>query len=89
MRLRGLAIMLGSVAIRDLVVGSGGITVGGLAFVLGCAYAGLPTLAWFTMLSILGVVSIGTALPVLSQVLRQSPALASTHDEGPIHRRAA
>jgi hypothetical protein len=68
MRLRELTILRGPVALRDLVAGTGGVVVGGVAFITGCAYAGVPTLVWFATVSLVGAVALGSALPVVRQV---------------------
>jgi hypothetical protein len=47
MKFRQLAILVGPVAIRDLIVGSGGVAYGGVAFLLGFASVSQVHLVWF------------------------------------------
>ena len=72
MRFHQLTMLLGPVAIRDLIVGTSGITAGGIAFLFGCAYVSTLTLMWFAFWSVLGIVSLGMALPVLRLVRSMS-----------------
>jgi cobalamin synthase len=77
MKFRQVAILLGPVAIRDLLVGSGGVAYGGVAFLLGFASVSQVHLVWFASWSILGLVSLANALPALTLVRNSWPKDAS------------
>jgi hypothetical protein len=59
--------------VRDLVGGTGGVTVCSAAVILGCAFGSPGVFVWFAFFGLLGVTSLATSVPSLRNVRHRFP----------------
>lgn len=62
--------------VRDLLGGTGGVTVFSVAVILGCAFASPGVFAWFAFFGLLGGTSLVASVPSPREVLRQRVPIA-------------